>query len=215
MILVDETKFIKKGILPNSPAILDEKNLISDKSIKRKKAASIKSSFADICPIIDITNNDFFEMKSGEYLEIIQIETKDIYSLNDTDLKSDISNLATFYTGFTEDLKIVPLNVPLSLEQQKRYIFKRMKQNKVAAYRPFLEARMRELENLEKHRTNREYFLFIYSDEEKKLLEKVHQLKGLLSRSNPVTVLTLEKKINILFQMFNPNTKPLGENDNE
>jgi hypothetical protein len=212
MILLDETKVIKHKQLQTSLAILDESNVITEKTKKEKKAA-VKSSFAEICPIIDITNNDFFEMKSGEYLEILQIETKDIYSLNATDLQNDINNLATFYTAFTEDFKIVPLNVPLNLEQQKNYMFKKMKQNKNSAYQSFLESRMKELENLEKHRTNREYFLFLYSDEEKKLLEKLHQLKSLLSRSNPVIELSLDKKMNILFQMFNPNTKPLSENE--
>ena len=53
----------------------------------------------------------------------------------------------------------------------------------------------------------------MYADEERKLLEKLHQIKNLLSRSNPVIEISLEKKINILFQMFNPNTKPLGESE--
>jgi hypothetical protein len=99
------------------------------------------------------------------------------------------------------------------LEKQKRFIHKRLRQNKNAAYQSFLESRLKEFDNLEKHRTNREYFIFMYSDEEKKLLEKLHQIKNLLARSNPVTELSLEKKINILFQMFNPNTKPLGETE--
>ena len=66
---------------------------------------------------------------------------------------------------------------------------------------------------LEKNRTNREYFIFLYADEEKKLLEKLHQAKMLLSRSNAPIELTAEKKINILNQIFNPNTKPLGESE--
>lgn len=212
MILIDEIKLKKnKHIMPGA-AVLDESNLVLEKERKEKKAA-VKSSFAQISPIVDVTNNDFFEMRSGEYMEIIQIESKDIYSLNDTDLSNDIQNLSTFLTAYMEDIKIVPLNIPLNLEKQKRFIHKRLRQNKIAAYQSFLESRLREFDNLEKHRTNREYFIFMYSEEEKKLLEKLHQIKNLLARSNPVTELSLEKKINILFQMFNPNTKPLGETE--
>lgn len=152
-------------------------------------------------------------MRSGEYLEIVQIESKDIYSLNETDLQNDINTLAIFYATYIDDLKIVPLDVPLSLERQKAYIAQRMRNNKNPAYETFLKARMKELENLEKYRTNREYFLFLYSDDEKKLLEKVQRVKSLLSRSNPVIGIPLEKKTNILFQLFNPNTKPLNENE--
>lgn len=190
-------------------AVLDESNLVLEKERKDKKAA-VKSSFAQISPIVDVTNNDFFEMRSGEYMEIIQIESKDIYSLNDADLSNDIQNLSTFLTAYMEDIKIIPLNIPLNLEKQKRFIHKRLRQNKNAAYQSFLENRLREFDNLEKHRTNREYFIFMYAEEERKLLEKLHQIKNLLARSNPVTELSLEKKINILFQMFNPNTKPLS-----
>jgi hypothetical protein len=121
--------------------------------------------------------------------------------------------LAIFYATYIDDLKIVPLDVPLSLERQKAYIAQRMRNNKNPAYETFLKARMKELENLEKYRTNREYFLFLYSDDEKKLLEKVQRVKSLLSRSNPVIGIPLEKKTNILFQLFNPNTKPLNENE--
>lgn len=212
VILIDEIKLKKnKHIMPGA-AVLDESNLVLEKERKEKKAA-VKSSFAQISPIVDVTNNDFFEMRSGEYMEIIQIESKDIYSLNDADLSNDIQNLSTFLTAYMEDIKIVPLNIPLNLEKQKRFIHKRLRQNQNAAYQSFLESRLREFDNLEKHRTNREYFVFMYSEEEKKLLEKLHQIKNLLSRSNPVTELSLEKKINILFQMFNPNTKPLSETE--
>ncbi|WP_141719979.1 hypothetical protein [Domibacillus iocasae] len=212
MILIDEIKLKKnKHIMPGA-AVLDESNLILEKERKEKKAA-VKSSFAQISPIVDVTNNDFFEMRSGEYMEIIQIESKDIYSLNDADLSNDIQNLSTFLTTYMEDIKIVPLNIPLNLEKQKRFIHKRLRQNKNIAYRSFLESRLREFDNLEKHRTNREYFIFMYSEEEKKLLEKLHHIKNLLVRSNPVTELSIEKKINILFQMFNPNTKPLSETE--
>jgi hypothetical protein len=212
MILIDESKIKRNKQLMAGTAVLDETNVITEKSRKEKKE-KVKPSFANISPVVDITNNDFFEMRSGEYMEIIQIESKDIYSLNESDLNSDIYNLTNFLTAYTEDIKIVPLNIPLTLEKQKRFIHKRLKQNKNPAFRSFLENRIKEFDNLEKHRTNREYFIFMYADEERKLLEKLHQIKNLLSRSNPVIEISLEKKINILFQMFNPNTKPLGESE--
>lgn len=211
MVVINEKKLMKKK-KGNSTAILDEKNVISEKKVKDKKA-KVKSSFGDISPVVDITNNDFFEMRSGEYLEIIQIETKDIYSLNSSDLNDDVSNLSNFYTAFTSDIKIVPLNVPLNLEEQKDHIYRQIKKCKNQVYKALLEERLKELQALEQSRTNREYFIFLYADEEKKLLEKLHQAKMLLSRSNPPVELTVEKKINILFQMFNPNTKPLGESE--
>jgi len=197
---------------PTSIAILDENNVKDEREIVEKKA-KIKSSFSSIAPIIDITDNDFFEMRSGEFMEILQITSKDIYSLNENDRYSDINNLANFYLSFTTDIKITPLNVALNLEKQKKFLYKKINQNKNPTYQPFLEKRLEEMKKLEKHRTNREYFIFIYEQNELKLLEKKHSLKNLLSRSNPLLELTLEKKYDVLFQLNNPNSKPLGENE--
>ena len=211
MSIFDESKVIKnKQMKKTSNAVLDEINVIENRSKKAQKN-NVKPSFASISPIVDVTDNDFFEMRNGEYLEILQIETKDIYSLNASDLQDDISNLTMFFTAYNDDFKIMALNVPMTLEQQKRYFYKKLKANKNPAYTQFLETRMMEFENLEQLRTSRAYFIFVYADEEKKLLEKIHQLRALLSRSNPLNVLTIENKMNILFQLFNPNTKPLSE----
>ena len=114
MILIDESKIKRNKQLMAGTAVLDETNVITEKSRKEKKE-KVKPSFANISPVVDITNNDFFEMRSGEYMEIIQIESKDIYSLNESDLNSDIYNLTNFLTAYTEDIKIVPLNIPLTL----------------------------------------------------------------------------------------------------
>lgn len=202
----------KTNSAPTSIAILDESNVKDERETVEKKAR-IKSSFSSIAPIIDVTSNDFFEMRSGEYMEILQITSKDIYSLNENDRYSDMSNLANFYISFTKDIKIIPLNVSLNLEVQKKFLYKKLNQNKIPTYQPFLEKRLEEMKQLEKHRTNREYFIFLYEDDESKLLEKIHQVKNLLIRSNPLLELTLEKKYDILFQLNNPNSKPLGEKE--
>lgn len=211
MTLLNE-KNMKSNKKNSSIAILDERNITEDKKIKSKKS-KVKSSFAEIAPIIDITSNDFFEMRGGEFLEIIQIETKDIYSLNTNDLNNDITNLNYFYTAYTHDIKIVPLNVPLNLEEQKDNIHKLIKKNKNPAYSEILNARLEEFELLEQNRTNREYFIFLYADDEKKLLERIQHAALLLNRSNPVIKLSIQKKQNILHQMFNPNTKPLSDTE--
>lgn len=194
-----------------SPAFLDENKKTKKDSSQIKKKEKVKPSFANISPIVDISNNDFFEMASGEFLEILQITSKDIYSLNPGDLYNDIGNIGDFLIGYQEDLKIVPLNVPLQLEEQKRHLLKKLKQSRVPLHRKILEKRIDEMLFLEKHRTSREYFLFIYNKDEMKLKQRVTQIKNVLARSNPIVSLSVEKKISILFQMANPCTKPITD----
>lgn len=205
MILFDETKIEKKAA--DNQAIFDESNLRSEKEIKKKRP-KIKSSIADIIPVIDITAYDFFELRNGEFMEIVQLSSKDIYSLNENDKDSDIFSWAYFYQAYLHPIKILPLNTPVNLELQKNNVLRRIKKNKVPAYLPFLEKKLAELEFLEEHRTNREYFLFIYAEDEKTLLERKSQIRKLLARCNPIIEISAEKKINVLYQLSNPNSKP-------
>lgn len=208
MVLMDESKLSKKRVrdIENIP-FLDESNLKVENELKDKKP-KVKSSFGDIVPIIDRTEYDFFEMRNGEFLEIVQITSKDIYSLNESDKDNDIFSLAYFFQAYNHSIKIVPLNTPVNLDIQKNNIQRKIRKNKKISYKTFLEKKLYELEFLEANRTNREYFIFIYAEDEKTLLERKQQIRKLLSRSNPVIELSNNKKINVLYQMFNPNSKP-------
>ncbi|MCZ2260750.1 hypothetical protein [Sporosarcina sp. G11-34] len=207
MVLFDEKKVNKKVGKEKSQAVLDERNLITQRKMDQKKV-KVLPSFADITPIIDISNNDFFEMRNGEYLEILQITSKDIYSLNESDKDNDIFSLTYFFQAYLGSVKIVPLNTPVNLELQKNNVIRRIRRNKVPAYLPFLEKKLSELEFLEKHRTDREFFIFVYAEDEKTLLERKTHVRKLLAQSNPVIELPVTKKVNVLYQLFNPNSKP-------
>ena len=207
MVLFDEKKVNKKVGKEKSQAVLDERNLITQRKMDQKKV-KVLPSFADITPIIDISNNDFFEMRHGEYLEILQITSKDIYSLNESDKDNDIFSLTYFFQAYLGSVKIVPLNTPVNLELQKNNVIRRIRRNKVPAYLPFLEKKLSELEFLEKHRTDREFFIFVYAEDEKTLLERKTHVRKLLAQSNPVIELPVTKKVNVLYQLFNPNSKP-------
>ncbi|MGM9988804.1 MAG: hypothetical protein ACI35O_16480 [Bacillaceae bacterium] len=210
MVLIDETKAKKHKESSTITAILDESNLINEHEMKNKKL-KVKSSVGDIIPVIDFTNNDFFEMRNGEYMEILQLTSKDIYSLNESDKDNDIFSLAYFFQAYLPDIKFVPLNTPMNLDTQKEHIYRQIKKNKIPAYLSFLEKKLYELEFLESNRTNREYFIFIYADDEKTLLERKQHVKKLLMRSNPIIELELNKKISVLRQLNNPNSKPITD----
>lgn len=205
MALIDESKIMKQRKARN--AILDEQNIttVHEQSKKREK---VISSFAEIFPLIDIADHDFFEMRNGEFMEIVQVTSKDIYSLNESDKDNDIFSLAYLFQAFTSDFKIIPLSTPVNLELQKNNLIRSIRKCKVAAYIPFLEKKLAELEFIEENRTNREYFIFLYAEDTKTLLERKTHLRKLLVRSNPVIELDLEKKLNVLYQLSNPNSKP-------
>lgn len=208
MALIDERKYKKRKSAKNTTsAVLDESNIVSLKE-KREKRKKIISSFADIVPIIDIVEYDFFEMRNGEYMEIVQVTSKDIYSLNESDKDNDIFSLAYLFQAYIPDIKLVPLHTPVNLELQKNNIIRNIRKCKEPAYIPFLEKKLAEIEFIEENRTNKEYFFYLYADSIKTLLERKSQFKKLFGQSNPIIELDLDKKLNVLYQLSNINSKP-------
>ncbi|MGX9808803.1 hypothetical protein ACV3PA_16390 (plasmid) [Exiguobacterium acetylicum] len=189
---------------------LDEMQLTTS-STRKEKRVRIPPSVASLLPIVDSTVFDMFEMQDGTFCDIIQLTSKDIYGLSETEKDHDIFSLAYLLQAYIHPLKVIPLNTPLNLEKQKQRIERQLRQNQNAAYRPFLQKKKQELIYLEEHRTNRDYLLFFYAPDEAMLRERKHQLMKLLRRSNPMVELTLEQKIHVLFQLHNPNTKPTQE----
>lgn len=211
MAIIDEKKFNKnRNKKSDGAGILNEKNIVNKPKMEdsRKK---IINSFADIFPIRDIAEHDFFELRNGEYMEIIQVTSKDIYSLNESDKDNDIFSLAYLFQAYVPDLKLVPLYTPVNLEIQKNKIITNIRNCKKQQYKPFLEKKLAELEFIEKHRTNKEFFFFLYADSTKTLFERKSQIRKLLIQSNPMLELELDKKVNVLYQMCNLNTKPKAD----
>ena len=208
MALFEETQ--KRTKSKSRTALLDERDIAVERRVHSTKK-KVLSSFADISPIVDVTDSEFFEMRNGEFMEILQITSKDIYSLNETDKDNDIYSLAHFFQAYLPSVKVIPLNTPVNLEIPKRQIMRDIRRNRNPYYLPHLEKKLRDLEFLENNRTDREFFLFIYSDDEKAMLEnKVHARK-LMARSNPLVEPSLEKKLSILYQLANLNSKPLSD----
>ena len=207
MALINENKHRRKEKKSNENAIMNEKNIMSIQERKEKRAKVI-SSFADITPIIDIAEFDYLEMRNGEYMEIIQVTSKDIYSLNESDKDNDIFSLSYLFQAYIPDMKLVPLNTPVNLELKKNSVIRNIRKCPIPSHIPLLETKLSELEFIEENRTNKEYFFFIYGDSVRNLQENKMQLKKLLGRSNPIIELDLQKKINVLYQLSNLNSKP-------
>lgn len=206
MTLMNESK-IKKQRPASSPAILNEKNRVTAKDRKNKRE-KVLSWFADLSPVIDMAEYDFFELRSGRFMEIVQVTSKDIYSLNEMDKDTDIFLLTYLFQAYGGDLKLVPLYTPVNLEVQKNQIIQNIRRAKDPTYVPFLEKKLAELEFIEKNRLNKEYFFFLYGDSVKELREYRSLFKKLLARTNPMIELGIEKKMNVLHQLANMNSKP-------
>lgn len=206
-IFEEKTKKSSNSVPQKEKAIFDE-NSMNKEIVKKKKKVRVKSSFAEISPYIDITANGYFELSDKDgYFEIVQLTSKDIYSQNDDDREKDIFLLAHFFQWYLYDIKIVPLNFPVDTSSQQRHLMKKLERETRESYRFFLQQKLEELIFIETERTNREYYMFVYAEDEYTLKSRLNHVYRLLYPVLPVIKLTDQKKVNILYKLNNLNSK--------
>ncbi|WJE55844.1 hypothetical protein QRE66_30445 (plasmid) [Bacillus cereus] len=185
-----------------------EKERKAKKAKKKEKPPHIKKSIAEVIPIIDITESGIFEFREEQgFVDILQIQGTDIYSMNEEEAEYAIYHLAHYYQSYQESIKIVSMNFPVSTEPQQRFLLKKIESCQNPLYERFLVQKLKELQYLEWGRTNREYFLFVYGENEFVVKERVESSKRYLQRCIPLLDMEEEKKIEILYKLHNQNSK--------
>ncbi|PEY36666.1 hypothetical protein CN354_14120 [Bacillus cereus] len=185
-----------------------EKERKAKKAKKKEKPPHIKKSIAEVIPIIDITESGVFEFREEQgFVDILQIQGTDIYSMNEEEAEYAIYHLAHYYQSYQESIKIVSMNFPVSTEPQQRFLLKKIESCQNPLYERFLVQKLKELQYLEWGRTNREYFLFVYGENEFVVKERVESSKRYLQRCIPLLDMEEEKKIEILYKLHNQNSK--------
>src|SRR5699024_10445544 len=119
---------------------LNEKNIVEKETTSERK--KVINSLAEIYPIVDFADYDFFEMKNGEFMEIFQITSKDIYFIKEKDKDNYIFSLAYLVQDYIQDIKIVPMHTKVVLEKQKAQILKNIRNSKNEQYLHFLEKKL-------------------------------------------------------------------------
>lgn len=158
-----------------------------------------------ILPFLQI-HDDYILLKDG-VMDILQITSKDLYSLNDQDLQFLLFSEARFLRSYFSAFKVVALNFPTNTEKQKEYWLTKSEQTEDPIRLRFIERKLFELDFLEKERTNREFFLFIYAKDKEELEDRKKHVVRSNQNSFPLKTLSLDKKQDILFMLNNQNSK--------
>ncbi|UOQ91492.1 hypothetical protein MUO14_12950 [Halobacillus shinanisalinarum] len=175
---------------------------------QKKKRSKAKASIAEIIPIRDMTDDGAFQIQEDEgYMDMMQLQSKDIYSPSMDETEYDIMMMAKFFQSYAADIKIVSMNFPVDMQRQLDAVDRRIKKNTSPLYERFLLRKREELGFLEQHRTNREFYLFIYASSLKQLTEYRNNCQRYLGRVAPLLPLTEEKKIDLLYKLYNQNSK--------
>ncbi|MGG3801187.1 hypothetical protein [Metabacillus fastidiosus] len=195
----------KKKVNKNQKTKQSKKEKKNEKPEKRKMA---KRSITEIIPIIDMDDDGLIELKDNQgFYDIWQLQSKDVYSMNDEETRFDIYNLSHFYQAYHNSIKFLAINFPVNTTKQQQFIQKKIDKCKSTLYEKFLIQKMTELQFLEWGRTNREYFVFIFGENQHIVNERVQSVKRYLQRIAPISPIDENKKIEILYKLNNQNSK--------
>ena len=172
----------------------------------RKANKDVLASTKELLGFVDVDDDDSIIMKNG-YLDIFQIDSKDIYSLTDVETTLNIYNFIAFLRSYPFDIKLITMNFPVNTLKQQEFIKKKIKECDNEKYYYELIEELEQLVYLESTRQNREFYIMIFIKD----TEEKESIKRTLFRSQNIAVqlipLTVEKKLKILFKLNNPNTK--------
>lgn len=158
-----------------------------------------------LLPFLQV-HEEYILLKDG-VMEIFQVGSKDLYSLNDEDLRFLLMGSARFYRSYSDDIKIIAMNFPSNTEKQKEYWLNKRDKTEDDIRLGFINRKLFELDFLEKERTNREFFLFIYAKNEQQLNERRKQVIRDMQQVFPLQELSIQKKKDVLFVLNNQNAK--------
>ena len=200
-----EKKNIKVKLTKEEKKIKKEEKKQKKLELKeiRKANKDVLASTKDLLGFVDVDDDDSIIMKNG-YLDIFQIDSKDIYSLTDVETTMNIYNFIAFLRSYPFDIKLITMNFPVNTLKQQEFIKKKIKEcDNKKYYYELIE----QLVYLESTRQNREFYIMIFIKD----TEEKESIKRTLFRSQNIAVqlipLTVEKKLKILFKLNNPNTK--------
>lgn len=177
-----------------------EKKELKEEHKKVKKVAS------DLLPFLNIADDGSIQTKYG-YMEIYQIATKDLNSLTSDETNMHISELTTFLRGYSDDIKIICMSYPVNTEVQQTHLSNKIQNTDNDIYIKFLNKKLERLKLLEKLRTNKEFYLVLYFENERDKREKEIYIQRRANRAMGIEPIDIDKKVKILYKLNNQNSK--------
>lgn len=209
---IENTKEKKKKLNKEEKKKLKEERKKIKQEEKKEKALlkKIPSNVLEKMQVIDVTDeiqgDNFVKTKNG-YLNLYQIVGINIIALNEIEQIRIINDFSNFIRAYKKDYKIIIMNFPVSTAVQQQNLLEKIKSCKNELFIEQLERKLEELKKLEKGKTNTEYYLETFYDENSNLEVERASLEQCLKRNFRLIELDLEKKLKIICKLHNLNSK--------
>ena len=146
-----------------------------------------------------------FLLENGTYMDMFQINSKDLASSPEDIVMFDNYTWDIFYKTYAKDIKILSFYFPADTLEQRNYISYKLYNTENPVFKDMLYDKLEEAEFIAKNRKDREYVLMFFASSVDDLREKRAVIYGNLSRPAVPLVrrITYEKKEKILYRLGN------------
>ena len=146
-----------------------------------------------------------FLLENGTYMDMFQINSKDLASSPEDIVMFDNYTWDIFYKTYAKDIKILSFYFPADTLEQRNYISYKLYNTENPVFKDMLYDKLEEAEFIAKNRKDREYVLMFFASSVDDLREKRAVIFGNLSRPALPLVrrITYEKKEKILYKLGN------------
>ncbi|GEM_PF-995252 len=201
----DENTNSKKDKKSRKERKVEKKRLREMEEDLKAEKKKIKKSIPELMPILDMEENEAFKTKDG-FMDIYQINSYDISSMNIYEAKTGILSFTKLLRGYKKNLKIVSMNFPTNTQTQKDYIKRKINKCNDKYRCEELKKELQKLEAIERLRSDREYYIFIFAKDEEDLDDKINLvLKA--GKNLGINSMDKEKKLKIIYKLDNMNSK--------
>lgn len=190
------------------------KNIKNKRQVEEKQLNE-KGSMTPISKLLKVVNydvnSDCFYHSEGYYFDFIKIISKDWQNKTEDEAALDIARWCRFYRTYGDDLKIITLNFKMVTHEQQEYVKRRLENQKNTQLRRCLIRKLKELEDLEKYNTSREFYLMFFGKSKEDLNKNRMTIFNNLS-NHIVSRMGQDKKFQILYKLCNKNmnVKPVN-----
>lgn len=173
-----------------------------------KKGKKVKKSILEKIDVAEYLEEGYYRMKDGTYMNLVQINSKDLINSSADEVEYDCMKFAKLYKLFENDLKLAVLNFPCDTKEQQAYLQRKINATNNQMYRKFLQQKYDELVWLAKNNTTREYYYMVYAKTQEEMQKEMLTLKSTLHLGNDGLLLEIpeEKKHKILYRLYNKNS---------
>ena len=179
-----------------------------EEGYQMKKGKKVRKSILEKIDVAEYLEEGFYRMKDGTYMNLVQINSKDLINSSADEVEYDCMKFAKLYKLFENDLKLVVLNFPCDTKEQQAYLQRKINATNNQMYKKFLQQKYDELVWLAKNNTTREYYYMVYAKTQEEMQKEMLTLKSTLHLGNDGLLLEKpeEKKHKILYRLYNKNS---------